>query len=179
MRRREFTDEQVAFVREHAQILSTRKLAEAFTERFSQPIGQTEIRRLMARNGIEPQHDKRNLPLPVGTERWSKYYQCMVVKVASVSVSGIKDKRERDRIRNSQWMLKQNYVWEKTHGTHVPNGAVVIFLDGDRTNYSPENLHAADLNVVGTIEKMRMHSEDAEIYRTALIWGDLFYALKR
>lgn len=179
MRRREFSGEEIDFVQRYADALSTRELAEAFSVRFGSPIGQTMIRRLMARNGIETMHDRRNLPLPIGTERWSDYYQCMMIKVKSICISGIKDKRERDRLRNSQWMLKQNWVWEQTHGMPVPKDHVVVFLDGDRTNYSPENLHAERLNVIGTIEKMRMHSENAEIYRTALIWGELYYALKK
>ena len=179
MRRREFSGEEIDFVRRYADALSTREMAEAFTVRFGSPIGQTMIRRLMERNGIQSSVDRKNHPLPIGAERWSDYYQCVIVKVRSVSVSGVKDKRERDRLRNSQWMLKQNLVWEQTHGMPVPKDNVVVFLDGDRTNYSPENLHAERLNVIGTIEKMRMHSENAEIYRTALIWGELYYALKK
>ena len=178
MRRREFSEEEIDFVRRYADALSTREMAEAFTVRFGSPIGQTMIRRLMERNGIQSSVDRKNRPLPIGTERWSDYYQCAIVKVRNVSVSGIKDKRERDRLRNSQWMLKQNWVWEQTHGQPVPKDQVVVFLDGDRTNYAPENLHAERLNVIGTIEKMRMHSEDAEIYKTALIGGELYYALK-
>lgn len=178
MKRREFSEEEIDFVRRYADALSTRELAEAFTVRFGSPIGQTMIRRLMERNGIQSSVDRKNHPLPIGTERWSDYYQCVIVKVRSVSVVGIKDKRERDRLRNSQWMLKQNWVWEQTHGQPLPKDQVVVFLDGDRTNYAPENLHAERLNVIGTIEKMRMHSENAEIYRTALIWGELYYAMK-
>ena len=179
MRLRTFTDEEIAFVRDNAQRLTTRKLAEAFTERFGQPTGQTMIRRLMARNGINTMHEKRNLPLPVGTERWSDYYKCMMVKVRNMNVSGIKDKKQRDRLRNSQWMLKQNAIWESAHGKQLPKSKVIVFLDGDRTNYNPENLYASDLNVVGTIEKMQMHSEDADIYKTALMWGELFYEMKK
>ena len=54
----------------------------------------------------------------------------------------------------------------------------MVFLDGNRMNYNPDNLYAVPLNVAGTIEKMRMHSENAEIYKTALIWGKLYYAMK-
>lgn len=179
MRRREFTDEQIAFVRDNAQTMSTRELAGAFSERFCQPTGQTVIRRLMARSGIETQHDKRNNPAPAGAERWSEYYQCMMVKVKCVSVAGMgSDRKERDRVRNSQWVLKQNLIWEMKTGMKLPWRYVVVFLDGNRRNYDSDNLYAVPLNVAGTIEKMRMHSEDAEIYKTALIWGELFYLIK-
>lgn len=178
MRRREFSNEEVDFVQRYADAMSTRGLAEAFTVRFGCPIGQTMIRRLMARNGIETRKDRRNVPLPVGAEHWSDYYQCVMVKTRSVSVAGVRNKRERDRLRNSQWSLKQNVVWEQANGRPLPSDHVVVFLDGDRRNYRPENLYAERLNVIGTVEKLKMHSENAEIYKTALIWGELYYAVK-
>ena len=55
----------------------------------------------------------------------------------------------------------------------------VIFLDGNRMNYNPDNLYAVKMNVAGTIEKMQMHSEDKDIYKTALMWGELFYLMKK
>lgn len=176
--KRTFTEEQIAFVRERAHVLSTRKLAEEYTRHFGQPIGQTEVRRLMSRNGIQATANPRNDAIPVGTEKWSDYYQCMMIKTHHVDTSGMKDKKHRDYLRNGQWQLKQNYVWEKENGKKLPWRTVVVFLDGDRRNYSPDNLYAVPLNVAGTIEKMRMHSESAEIYKTALIWGELYYALK-
>lgn len=176
MKRRNFTQEQINFVRDGIAELPTRRLAEAFTERFGEPLGQTELRRIMERNGIENPR-KEFYSLPIGTERYSKYYDCMVVKVADVSVKGVK-KHDYAKYRQNNWKLKQNLVWEKHTGKTLPWRHIVIFLDGNRMNYSPENLYAVPLNVAGTIEKMKMHSENATIYKTSLIWGELYYNLK-
>jgi hypothetical protein len=46
-------------------------------------------------------------------------------------------------------------------------------------NYDPDNLYAVPLQVVGTIAKMHMNSEDPDIYKTALIWGELYFELKK
>lgn len=177
MKRRDFTQEQVDFIRNGIAELPTRKLAEAFSEHFQEPLAQTELRRVMARNNIENPRKEYSM-LPIGTERYSAYYDCIVVKVDDVSVSGIK-KEQYAKHRQNNWKLKQNLVWENATGKKLPWRHVVIFLDGDRTNYSPENLYAVPLQVAGTIAKMKMVSEDATINKTALMWGELYYALKK
>lgn len=177
MIRREASVEQIEFIRDNIQRMSTRECARAFTEQFGEPLGQTQLRRIMDRNGITSSV-KRNDFLPVGTERYSRYYDCIIVKVGDNHVCKEVSTHERDRKRNSNWKLKQNLIWEQTTGKELPWRWVVIFLDGDRTNYDPSNLYAVPLQIVGTIERMRMHSENPEIYKTALIWGQLYFILK-
>lgn len=178
MKRREFVPEQVSFVRDCIEeMIPQRRIAELFTERF-EPIGQTELRRLMKRNGIESKR-QANKMLPVGSEKWSDYYQCMMVKVNEYSVIGEPDKKKRDRLRNAQWKMKQNLVWEQTTGKQLPWRYCVMFLDGDRTNYQPENLYAVPLQVAGSVEKWKMHSEDPEIYKSALMYGELYYEMMK
>lgn len=55
---------------------------------------------------------------------------------------------------NDQWVLKQRLVWEQAHGMPVPEGCKVIFCDGDRTNFDPDNLM-----LVTHEELMRMNQE--------------------
>ena len=175
--KRIFTDEQVEFIRENIQTMSTRQCAEAFSAFFAEPLGQTELRRVMHRNGIQASK-KRNDFAPIGAERYSEYYQCVMVKVGGYRCNKGDSRSERDYKRNVNWKLKQNLVWEQTNGKELPWRWVVVFLDGNRMNCNPDNLYAVPLNVVGTIEKMRMHSENPEIYKTALIWCKLFFAMK-
>lgn len=174
---RPVTAEQVNFIRDCIQRMSTRDCARAFTERFGEPLGQTQLRRIMTRNGIRAS-GKSNKFVPIGTERYSRYYDCMMVKVSDYHVQKGESRVERDRKRNLNWKLKQNLIWEHENGKPLPWRWVVVFLDGDRMNYSPDNLYAVPLQVVGTIEKMRMHSENPEVYKTALIWGQLYFTLK-
>lgn len=177
MRRRNFTPEQIKFIRDGIAELPTRRLAEAYTKRFCEPLGQTELRRVMKQNGIENPR-KEYSQLPIGYERYSPYYDCMVVKVDDVSVSGVK-KEDYAKHRQNNWKLKQNLVWENATGKKLPWRHIVVFLDGDRMNYDPDNLYAVPLNLAGTIERMKMHSENAEIYKTSLIWGELYFQLKK
>lgn len=178
MRKRIDTVEQIEWIRENIRTMSTRKLAEEFTKTFNLPTGQTQIRRMMDRNGIKASV-KRNEFTPIGEERYSNYYKCMVVKVGDYHCKKGTDKKERDRQRDKNWQLKQNLVWETVNGKKLDPKKVVIFLDGDRMNYDPENLYAVPMYIAGMIEKMRMHSEDKDIYKTALIWGELYHLMKR
>lgn len=176
--KRLYTDQQIEFVRECMDSgMSTRQCAKAFTDTFDEPLSQTCLRRLMDKNSIRSKN-RSNAFEPIGTERYSSYYDCMMVKVGDYHLDKSKSKKENDHLRNRNWALKQNIVWEKATGRKLKWREVVIFLDGDRTNYSPENLYAVPMNVAGTIEKMRMHSEDPDIYKTALIWGELYFLLK-
>ena len=178
-RKRVFTQEQIDWVRENIRFMSTRECADAYSEAFGEPLGQTQLRRLMNANGITASQQANN-HIPVGAERYSHYYKCMMVKVADSIVSGIKKDDERFRhIRNGSWKLKQNVVWEQEHGQKLPPQHIVVFLDGNRLNYDPDNLYAVPLYIVGNIHKMRMNSENTDIYNTSLIWGELFFLLKK
>ena len=131
----------------------------------------------MEQNGIKSNIGRKKF-LPIGTEQYSKYYDCMIVKVWDYHIDRRKPSKENARLRDKNWALKQNVVWEQTNGRKLKWREVVIFLDGNRMNYEPDNLYAVPMNVAGTIEKMRMHSEDPDIYKTALVWGELYYLMK-
>lgn len=177
MGKRTFTAEQIEFIRQGIAELPTRKLAEKYSEYFNEPLSQTELRRVMERNEIKNPR-KNYVMLPIGTERYSPYYDCIMIKVATVSVAGASEKEAR-KMRAHNWQMKQNYIWEQTTGKKLPWRNIVVFLDGNRTNYSPDNLYAVPLNVAGTIERMKMTSDDPTINKTALIWGQLYFALKK
>lgn len=175
MTTKELTTEQIEFLKEWIQTLPTRKLAEKFTQTFNTYLCQTELRRICTKYGIQNPR-KEFSQLPIGTERYSKYYDCIFVKVADTSVAG-KNKKEYAKLRQNNWQMKQNMIWEQTHGRKLKWREVVMFLDGDRTNYSPDNLYAVQINVAGTVKHVGMMSEDATINKTALMWGELFYML--
>jgi len=175
MTAKELTSEQVEFLKEGIKTLPTRKLAETFTDAFGIYLCQTELRRVCEKYEIKNPR-KEYSQLPIGYERYSEYYDCIVVKVSDVSVSGA-NKKDYAKLRQNNWKFKQNLIWEQTHGRKLGWREIVMFLDGDRTNYDPDNLYAVPMNVAGSIKRMDMMSEDAEINKTALMWGQLYYML--
>lgn len=74
------------------------------------------------KKGQRPQNYK-----PIGYERVDKSYGYVLVKV------------QDEGPWNERWRLKHTLVWEAANGP-VPDGHMLIFLDGDKTNCSLENL---------------------------------------
>lgn len=159
-----FTEEEKDFVLDLvSRMIPQRRIVDLYNVRFNKNIGQTQLRRMMGRSGIESARKER-IAKPIGYEYYSRYYDCMVVKVS---------------MERQGWKLKQNLVWEQTHDKKLPKNHVVVFLDGNRKNYNPSNLFAVPLNVVGNVEKWNMHSESPEIYKTALRYGELYFVMMR
>ena len=171
-----FTDEQVEFIRSNLKNMSTRKVAEAYSKEFGEALGQTQLRRVCEQYGIQNPREEYK-PKPIGYEKWSDYYQCMIVKVKQVSVKGMKPSAERHALRQSQWQMKQNYIWEHEHGMKLPSDMMIVFLDGDRTNYDPANLYAAHLEEIGYVYRTKIASENPKIMESALLTAKLVFTL--
>ena len=160
----QFTEDEKSLVTDLVtQLVPQRKIVEVFNETFNRNIGQTQLRRMMQRCGIESVRKER-VAVPIGYEYYSSYYKCQIVKISN---------------ERAGWKLKQNLIWERSHRKQLPRHSVVIFLDGDRNNYSPENLHAVPLHVAGSVEKWNMHSEDPMIYKSALMYGELYFLMMK
>ena len=69
---------------------------------------------------------------PVGYERDPNREECVVVKVS--------DEWDPARGKYGIWKRKHHLVWEQHHGRPVPEDCVVIFDNGDLTDFRPENL---------------------------------------
>lgn len=83
------------------------------------------------RNIISGQYGKgrkRDSGYPVGHELWRNGY--LMVKTTD----------DESIPCNKRWQSKQIIVWEQYHKTKVPKGHIVIFKDGDNTNFSIDNL---------------------------------------
>lgn len=48
----------------------------------------------------------------------------------------------RVKINDKQWQYKQRYLYEQYHSTKIGDGFVIIFADGDKNNFSKDNLIA-------------------------------------
>ena len=71
---------------------------------------------------------KRNSGYPIGYELWRNGY--LMVKISN-------DKNLPFRRR---WKPKQVLIWEQYYKKKVPDGCIVIFKDGNNTNFEISNL---------------------------------------
>lgn len=71
---------------------------------------------------------KRDEGYPVGHELWRNGY--LMIKVTN----------DKNTPCNKRWQFKHVLVWESHHKKKVPKGHIVIFKDGDNTNFDVNNL---------------------------------------
>lgn len=100
---------------------------------------------------------------PVGSEYDSAGY--LLVK--------IKDKGAR----NDKWRPKHVLVWEKANGP-VPEGHVVIFLDGNHKNFSLDNLACIPRGINAILNRSRLRSDNADITKVRITQAELKRAMK-
>ena len=93
---------------------------------------------------------------PVGTER--------VTKDGYVEVKVAEGLQERP---NSNFRLKHHVVYENAYGP-IPHGCNVVFADGDKRNFDPDNLVAVPRALWATISHSRMPYYDRESLETCM-----------
>lgn len=113
--------------------------------------------------GWEPtQFKKGNRPLnykPVGTER--------------VNADDYVDIKVADP---NKWKGKHIIVWEEHNGL-VPDGCVIIFGDGNRRNFDPDNLIMVSRKQLATLNKKRLIQNHADHTRTGIVVADIHQKL--
>jgi len=120
-----------------------RDVIEGFKERFGIELCRSQVSLFRAEYGLSKRasHGGGRKRVPVGTERVSKGY--VLVKVAEdATVPQSKD----------NWMPKQQHVWEQANGP-LPEGHMVLFADGDRGNFDPDNLVAVERRLIGPMNQ--------------------------
>lgn len=72
----------------------------------------------------------------------------------------------------NKWRLKHNIIWEQHNGP-IPKGHVVIFGDGDKTNFNINNLILVSRAQLARLNQNRLIQNDADLTRTGIIIADL------
>lgn len=80
-----------------------------------------------------------------------------------------------DGHKNNNWKFKHWLIWERLHGP-IPKGYMVIFIDGDRTNFEPENLMLISRAQNAILNRCKLRAYTRELMETALLVADLTLA---
>ena len=179
-----YTAEEDEWLRQHISSCETyNHLTEMFNEHFkenvkSQSISDRCIKMLhiyMGRNKGQFTKGHGNCPCPknhkLGAEIERGGY--IFVKYNNVRHTG---KISYQNMKEN-WVPKQRYVYEQYHGS-IPKGYIVVFLDNDKNNFSPENLYAIPRKINAIMNQNKWFTSNRENTLTAIKWCELFYALK-
>ncbi|MDR0321618.1 MAG: HNH endonuclease [Treponema sp.] len=74
---------------------------------------------------------------------------------------------DKHRAKHKNWRRKHLWIWEQAHGK-IPKGYTVIFLDGCRTNFEPENLALVTNNELLRMSQFGLWSDDRELTKAGL-----------
>ncbi len=159
-RYRSFTCEQYDFIRTKYPSMSLIDLTAAFNNRFSCGKTERQLRTFVRNHGLKSGRSGR---FEKGQDAWNKGVKgYMGANVTSFKKGNVPKNRkplgsERIDAKDGYIMVKiaeadpytgfptrykakHVVVWERAHGGKVPAGKIVFFLDGDKTNCTPENL---------------------------------------
>lgn len=169
-----FTEEQDEFLRQH-NILRA-ELTELFNERFGTNKTRSAISHRCSRLGMKLSKEIRynnpiNTKYKVGDEIMYRGY--IWVKVSEECAH-----HADTRFQSKCWKRKHYMIWEEANGP-IPEGMVIVHLDGNKTNNELSNLYCTTKsNALFTSNPLVFESESAESKKAALMWGELKTALK-
>ena len=79
----------------------------------------------------------------------------------------------------SKWMIYQRYVYEKAHNCHLKKNQIVIFLDGDKSNFDLSNLMAVTRKEAMIINHERLQVKgNQELSKTGALIAKLKVKIK-
>ena len=116
----------------------------------------------MFKKGHKPQ-----TTVPVGSESKKKTDPYVWIKVADDDVPS-----------RFNWRPKHHLVYEEHYGP-IPEGHVITFLDGDTTNFAPENLRAISMATNARLNQNSLRFDDPELTNAGINVAEIMTAVGR
>lgn len=157
-----FNEEEKKFIKDNVLNTSNKKLAEMFNKQFNTNITVRQIKTFKYHNnlsnGIDTRFSKNNrmqINRPIGSERKCSNGH-MWIKVEEPNV----------------WQLKHRYLYEKYKGK-LKRDDIVIFADGDKTNFDLDNLVLISKREHFTMIAKNLFFKDKQLTNTGLVLAKL------
>lgn len=78
------------------------------------------------------------------------------------------------KLAEHKWQLYQRYIWEKYHHKKLKRSQTVLFLDGNRNNFAPDNLMTISRKELLIINHERLLTKnDGELSKTGVLIAKL------
>jgi hypothetical protein len=187
-----YTQEQIEFIRDNAEGKTLKEIQRLVKCRYKLDVSVRSVQAIMYRNGIkngmkghttrfkrgcnpwnkdlkgvhtggeETQFKKGNIPpsyLPVGSESVHEGY--VWVKVSDPN----------------KWVKKHHLIWTEANGP-IPEGYVLRFADGNKTNVSLDNLFITSRRVMTSVVKRGLDNDNPDLNIATHNLAELELAIK-
>lgn len=185
-----WTDEMLDFVRENAPEMPFKTLAEEIKIKFNRPdMTANKIKNCVANNHIKTGRTGYFIKGHVPTNKGQKMSEEIKQKIAHTwfqkgnrphnehpvgtqifSHDGYLMQKVSDDLhipKKQRWKPVHHIVWEQVNGP-VPPGHIVIFLDGNRQNFSIDNLKLISRKTNAGLNQWGLRFDDAELTKTGI-----------
>jgi len=174
-----YTAEQIAYLRRHATI-ERYWLTRSFNNHFGLAVTEDAIKQVCLRRGIKTgrtgRFAKGNNPFNKG-KKGHNGFSCTRFKEGNrphtwkpVDSEVVDNKDGYVHIKTAEpnvWRAKQVVLWEQANGP-VPDGSCVIFADGDKLNFTPDNLVTVTRAELLYLNRKTLIKEDKDLTKTAV-----------
>jgi hypothetical protein len=143
-----YTPEEIQFIKDNIAGRTHAELLELFNRRFKTCITKKAMHGFLHRHKLK--NDRYNPPCQIGSEYVHKGY--VLTKIAEPNV----------------WKEKHILIWEAANGP-VTKGHVVIFADGNRRNFAPDNLLMVSHRELAAMNKKHLIFPDADMTKAGLL----------
>jgi len=150
-----YSEELVQFIENNRLKHNINKLCEMIYKKFDKEITPKTLRKYFYRHNLTY---KKQL-----CRRWNATNSKPIGTESEPDQNGL----VRIKINEKQWVYKQRYIYEQHYGK-IPKGYKVVFLNGDKTDYSIENLAIAPNKDVLFVYGQELNSKDAEVTKLGL-----------
>ena len=82
------------------------------------------------------------------------------------------------KVTPNKWKYKQRHIYEQYYKVELPKDIMVIFLDGDRTNFDINNLMAVSTPEYNCIKNKDLLPNNAMVTKTAILDARSYYKIK-
>lgn len=176
-----YTNEMIEFLKEVTPQKTYKEITGLFNRRFNLDVTAEKIKSLLSRKKIHT--GTKGCLYKKGSVPWNKgVYGYMGANKTSFK-KGHKPKNWKpvgsERIDTEgytlikiaeprKWALKHRIIWEEHYKKKVPRDCVIIFADGDKSNFNIENLICVSRKELRVLNKCSLIKNDAELTKTGL-----------
>lgn len=167
------TEEQKAFIEEYYPHHSVKETTKAFNEKFGTDKSRCTMLNYARRHGLVVDEEI------VTKSKREPHRQGGGSKKAEREIGSVRFDGRYWVIKTEKgWKPCHRAVWEKHHGK-VRKGYAVIYLDGDITNWSIDNLAEVPITYLGMLDKNGLRSKHPVLTEAGIMWCDLQVAIDK